>query len=81
MILLPVMSSPGSRANHLSQQSNLKRFAFCKFDCGCCRKGGAPLREKNNNLFRGGDIDDDSGKRKAPESNPFMRQPKSKIRG
>ena len=44
-----------------------------------CRKGGGPLKEKTN-LLKGGDFDDERGKRKAGENNPFMRQPKSKLR-
>ena len=44
-----------------------------------CRKGGGPLKEKTN-LLKGGDFDDEKGKRKAGENNPFMRQPKSKLR-
>lgn len=36
------------------------------------------MKEKTN--FLKGDFDDGNGKRRIGETNPFMRQPKSKLR-
>lgn len=59
----------------LASGSHKKHIVFTGRHVFVYRRQANPLKEKN--LFNK-DLEDNSGKRKASSSNPFMRRPKAK---
>jgi len=77
--MMPVrLSDVLTHCHRLTFCARKGQTTFCSIVTGCSsvhRRQANPLKDKN--LFNQ-DLEDNSGKRKATSSNPFMRRPKAK---